>query len=101
MFTRVGGEHTGDPWPGWLLGESDSDSSRRRRRLHYYRGLDWSGMQELAGVVASRGLPGWGVFVREAKGKRKANDGARTLFPRRAPIQLPRPAARARRGRLR
>lgn len=59
MFTRVGRMHTEDPWPGWLLGVSGSDNSRRRRE--YYRYVDCSGMQELAGVVASGGL--LSVFV--------------------------------------
>ena len=59
MFTRVGRMHTEDPWPGWLSGVSGSDNSRRRREC--YRYVDCSGMQELAGVVASGGL--LSVFV--------------------------------------
>jgi len=58
-----GGERTEDPWPGWLAGVIVGKNSRRR--LQYYRALDWSGMQSWAGVVASMGL----LFVEEANGR--------------------------------
>jgi hypothetical protein len=85
MFTRMGGERTGDPWPGWLWGVMDSDNSRRPR-LQYsiMAGLIGAGCKVVRALSRRWGLLGRDRERRRGKGKRnRLWMMAQDPFPRR------------------